>query len=442
MNIYNTESNYYRMLVTRKLQTCPDMSNLPSDKAIELRNFINRLGNIYGTNFPNAKMMSPRLFGSIILCITMLIMQGNGFILIWPDILKICNSILLESIALQLMIRLFNRFVRDDENTTLLIQKSINIFYMREEKVIQNRIALDSHIKTLKIALKAYLTIGLITYTVPSISALIYSMIYKEFFLFVPFYVPFTDPERFMFDFLLNTLILVLGSLLIGIIMISGDLFNLYFILQTIPMVNMIRIKIRNFGSEIEKFQETQRKKYNLFIKSIPSSSTKAKTLEIIFYKRHQQELMKIEKHLVTVIQDSQNYDEYVKMNESFIEMTTFVAVSLNSLSMGLAILLAYIFSITIGVSTFLLFFIEVLLPCLLGSIVSYQNEKLLKEFCSFPWYELSIPSQKIFLQHIHMCQNLAKLTVPIFGELEMELFAQILNEAYAYLMFILNFVH
>lgn len=399
------------------------------------------LGSIYGAHNQNAVLMTPKIFGCIFVGLLMVIIQFNGLIYIWPNFLKICNSLIIESMVVQLIVRVSSRFIRNDERTVQRIQKYINDFYEREEKNIQNRPILNGLIKNFEFGLKVYCIIGLIPICAPSISALIYSIVSKEYFLFVPFRLPFTDPENSLIWFIVHSLLLFFGGLLNGFILTSGDAFFLYFILQTIPMVKMITMKLKAFEFEIVNFQKDL----------MPSTSTQKvdgkeliciKVKENINKRNIYKSKMEIEKKLIRIIRECQEYKDYVTICHVHTEMTIFVAILMNSLSIGLAMLLAYLSSYTIGISAFTVFFIQILILCLLGSIVTHQNEKLLKELCSFPWYELSNPSRKLFLQHIHLCQNLVYLEIPIFGNLGMNLFAQIMNDAYAYLMYILHFVH
>jgi len=404
----------------------------------ELKQFMDRLGSIYGAHNQNGALMTWRIFGCISFGLLIIIMQINGMIHIWPNFLKICNSSIIESIVVQLIVRVSNRFIRNDEKIVQRIQKHINNFYRREEQNIQNRLILNSFLKNIELGLKAYCVLGLIPFCAPSVSALVSSIVSREYFLFVPFRIPFTDPENSLTEFIVHSTVLFIGSLLNGIILISGDAFFLYFILQTIPMINMLKIKFRAFGFDVLNFHE--QKKIN--IDQLPSTSRQEIAMKKKMYDQWISTRRKLESRLIDIIRECQEYDEYVKLCHLYMEMTIFVAILMNSFSIGLAILIAYSSSYTIGISAFLIFFIEILILCLLGSIVIYQNEKLLNELCSFPWYELSVPTRKIFLQTIHMCQNLTYLEIPIFGNLGMELFTRILNEAYAYLMFILNFVH
>jgi hypothetical protein len=75
---------------------------------------------------------------------------------------------------------------------------------------------------------------------------------------------------------------------------------------------------------------------------------------------------------------------------------------------------------------------------------------KYLKEMSEKPSVEIaskmaklnsnSKSNQKIFLQFIHLVQNSNGLNVPILGDINMELFTNVMNGAYSYLMCLLNF--
>jgi hypothetical protein len=76
-----------------------------------------------------------------------------------------------------------------------------------------------------------------------------------------------------------------------------------------------------------------------------------------------------------------------------------------------------------------------------LGTIVSHQNEKLLRAVCNFPWYNLSVKKQKVYMQFIHQCQQATSIDLHIIGTFDMELFTNIMNLSYKYLNFVMNFM-
>lgn len=114
---------------------------------------------------------------------------------------------------------------------------------------------------------------------------------------------------------------------------------------------------------------------------------------------------------------------------------------SIDSACIGLGIVYTRFSSLSVGILAVCIHVFNVLMQCIEGTIVSIQNEKLLMGILNLPWYELSKSQQKIFLQFIHECQGTHVLTVPIVGTLNMQLFTNVVNGAYSFLMFIIQFV-
>jgi hypothetical protein len=70
-----------------------------------------------------------------------------------------------------------------------------------------------------------------------------------------------------------------------------------------------------------------------------------------------------------------------------------------------------------------------------------FETPSTLAKVCSFPWYELSNRKKKMFLQFIHLVQNSTELIAPIVGDVDMELFTDVMNGGYSYFNYFYNFV-
>jgi hypothetical protein len=149
----------------------------------------------------------------------------------------------------------------------------------------------------------------------------------------------------------------------------------------------------------------------------------------------------KQEEQLVELIKEFHDYNDYIGLVFKYAELTFFMALLCNSIGIRLTVIVMRFFSTAIGISYLFILILQVTMPCLIGTMILTQNEKLLNALWSFPWYELSLKNQKVFLQFIHACQNAKHFNLLVIGTLNMELFMSVINGSYTYLMYILKFM-
>jgi hypothetical protein len=163
----------------------------------------------------------------------------------------------------------------------------------------------------------------------------------------------------------------------------------------------------------------------------------KQSIIELLVLERN---LLEMEDQLFELIKEHEGYNNYIKKIIDSYQYTAFMALSLNSIALSLSLITIRFDSIFIGCALSAILLFQVLLPCANGHLINTQNEKLLNAVNDFPWYELSAKKRKIFLQFVMVCQHTEKLTLPIIGYVDMELFTNFVNASYSYFMVMLKF--
>lgn len=375
---------------------------------------------------PEKKLINFRFSVTISFVLFALIMQINGIIHIWPDSIKICNSIMLDSFGSQLSMRLVGRFIHDDEQNVLDIQEIIDEFYENEEKLFERQNFLTSRVMLIDVAVKYYMLINGILFHIPIITSVIISIYFQDFIPSAPFYVPFVDPDQLQ-GFVVNEILMAFTSTMMFMLLIVMDLTYFYYALQSIPIGDIFVANLKEFEESLNKLNDIESKSYRG--KNIQKPKSKNTVLDLS------------KKQIVKLITDFNNYNNFLSLLITYMHMPSLSIISTNAIAIGLSILVALFFSIPIGISMGLIFLLQILLPCIEGAIISHQNEKILNAVWEFPWYELSTTNQKIWLQFLHQCQNANEYKVMIFGRVNMELFANAIKTAYSTLMFFLELV-
>lgn len=148
-----------------------------------------------------------------------------------------------------------------------------------------------------------------------------------------------------------------------------------------------------------------------------------------------------ITNRLIEIIKYYHEYNDFIASTQNFLNVILFFAISTNAIGVAMCVVIALKLSISIGLAGFVILLFQIAVPCILGTIIAVQNERLSDILWSFPFYELDIAEQKIFLQFLQFAQTSKKIKVPIFGDVNMELFKNVLNCGYSYFMFIWNFI-
>lgn len=392
------------------------------------------MSKLHGTHQADKRKLPPRLLFILIIAFLCLLMQFNGLIHVWPNLLVICNSLMLEPMGLQLVTRILARFINNDEELVDEIHDEIDKFYKNEEKDRETHNILTSRLNFIEILLKSYMMLNFFCFITPAMTALILSWSSNEFILFVPFWLPFTDPTTAN-GFAINAGLMIFYSVLFYELLISQDLFFILYTMQVIPMGDIFIQKMRKLNDKLSEVRKNQK------LAVIPKCDTLL-SLSQTHHKRIIQEhsINEVEKDIIHLIKSYNNYNSFISLIFPYMHYTTFIAISTNAIGIGLAILVANFISISIGISVMLIFTVQVLMTCFQGTTIAHQNQKILNESWNFSWYKLSVPMQRVWLQFIHQCQHPNELEIAIFGILDMECFTNVMNVAYSYFMFILNF--
>lgn len=135
------------------------------------------------------------------------------------------------------------------------------------------------------------------------------------------------------------------------------------------------------------------------------------------------------------------DYNYYVASIHDCVKLTLFFIVFINSVGIALSVVVLCKWSIITGCAVLFILISEVTIPCILGSIVEHQNERIVNAIYDFPFYDLDVADQKTFLQFLMFAQNSAKLSLPFFGTVNLELLKNVLNGGYSYFTYIKSFL-
>ncbi|CAG9806810.1 unnamed protein product [Chironomus riparius] len=407
-----------------------------------LRMMIVKMLRLIGASLPNGKLLSvPQIIISIIQAIAISI-QINGLIKLWPNRTELIRSIILYLLGTQTIIRGISRFTRDDEKALKEINGIIDKLYGENEKDEKFCQSLSSNVKLFRKLILTYLITCCIFYHLPAATGWILTLMTGEFVLPMPLKFPYIDSYS-TFGFLLCLAFTTLVSTTLFLIIAAGDTANLYFTLQTITMVDMFVLKLQFLGEDLIRVRKLEIKIQNdeLSINSKPSQKVGKASIDL---KLKNLKVMQnfVDQQFIRLINDYNTYNDYISRIFSFRELITFTTLYLNFIGIGLSLVTIKFSSISFGIATGMIFTLQVFMHCVEGTLVSIQNDKLLAKVQDFPWYKLSHPQKKIFLQFLCICQSTNSFSLPIFGDVNMELFKDIMQATYSFLMCIIQFVN
>ncbi|KAG5680009.1 hypothetical protein PVAND_009542 [Polypedilum vanderplanki] len=389
--------------------------------------FMDEIAQIYGTNMGT---FHPRLLIAICFLLVEQVMHIHGLIQCWSNPIDVCNGLMIYSIAIQLVVKLASRLLHNDDKLVSEIQKIINNFYDREQKIKQNRKILQKHLNNYECIMKIYSVAFLTLFLIPTITSAILSWYTGEFILFSPIYLPLTDPTK-KFGYFLNFIIMGFESILTCLIFLPADLLYINFAYQTVPMSQIFIKKLKKFGNEIIEIENNKCEENSIKFMSkysVQKEHEKQQKLE-------EENFLKLKE----LIKEFNEYNNLISLSLKYMSFTSFIAISTNAIAISMAIIILFFFSVSIGFAASIIFLIQMLNPCMQGSLIVHQNTKIFDAIYDFPWYYLTEEQKKIYLQFIHLSQNAKKLRILILDELNMELFTKALNACYTYMMFIWN---
>jgi hypothetical protein len=343
---------------------------------------------------------------------------------------KICSSLTIISMGVQLAARLIARLVDKDTTPLFKAHEIAMNFYRAEEKSLKRRSFLNKVVDRSVYIVNAYTVVLFVIWQLPIMTGWILTIYKQEFIMTFHLKFPYIDPTT-LFGYLVYMVYQTIVWSIFYILFVLTDNHMIFYPLQTFAMVDSFKVKFEGLAERLEKLHDTD----------IEPTSSALTVQEILRAKKFKNEQKNLEKEFVSLIKEYETYNEYLKLCLSYLEFTVFAAISSNAIAIGLALLYARFVSIPIGLSIAILLSFQVFAPCIVGTIVAIQNERLLEIICGFPWFYFSHDKQRAFLQFIHQCQHTTEYQLAIIGALNMELFTNVMNAAYSYLMYILNFV-
>jgi hypothetical protein len=368
-------------------------------------------------------------------------MHVNGIYENRFNLLKVCNSIAVYSLVFQLAARMIIRMMGRDYEIKLF-HTQIYDFYRDQEKMPKHRAILNKNFDRITLMIKCYIAISWVLYQLPTVTCLITSILKREFVMPFEMFLPFISHDS-LYMYAFNMTVQYVVSNLVWIFLVSMDCEMMFYSLMSAPMVDVFMSKIEIFAKRLEDFRENKEQQpANKELQPGPSrNSYTTAPIPIIVERKRAEMIETLEGELTDLIKYFETHHEYVSRVFRPNEFTVFAALSTNSISIGLSLLYLRLVSFPVGLTFTMVFFFQVFTPCLIGTIISIKNEQLLQAVCDFPWYELSVKRQKIFLQFIHQCQNAAEFKLPMVGDVNVELFTSVMNTSYSYIVFLLKFV-
>jgi hypothetical protein len=388
-------------------------------------------GNSDGVIFPK------RLIFLILVLLLFEVMQINGIYQNYSDLLKLSSSFIIYAFVIQLVMSIVNRALGMDLEPGYKTYKTAREFYKREQKNKEQWPMLMSTLDNAMRLLRAHGSICCVLFHTPIVTSWIVSIWRQDFIMPFCVYLPFIDPNT-LFGFLLNTTIITFASTSVYICFMLIDMNMVYFPLQTLAMVDVFASKMKIFGEKLSEFNKNE----EVEVIAGPSTSRMTNAAKRLNHEtRCQKQLEKIEGQFIALIKEYEVYNTYIDLCITFRRLVMFSQLSTNAVAIGIAFLYIKLVSIPIGAAIIAILFFQVLIPCVIGTVVNTQSERLLQAVCDFPWYELSPKMRKVYLQFVHQCQNTTVYKLPIIGELNMELFTNIMNTSYSYLTYLMNFL-
>lgn len=414
-----------------------------------LRMIIRNMFNIIGVALPNGDLYSWQQKLVVTIKLLALIGQVNGLISVWPNSAELCKSIILYMLGVQAVTKGISRLIKDDEKSFYEMNKIIDKFYEENEKCEKFRQILASNVEVFKRFVMGYLTAFFIIFHLPAATGWIMPLITGELKLLIPLKYPFIDSNT-IFGFLFYQTFTTVLSTTFFLIISAGDAYNTYLTLQAISMVDIFNSKIDQLGKDLLKVQELKANIQSLInelkklycIKNWLQSRNNSKLTIHSKIKELETAKTRVEKQFINLINDHQLYNYYVSRILSHREVFTFTTLYINFIGIGLSFVAIKYSSIAFGIAVCTIFSLQVFMHCFECTLVTIQNEKLLTAVQEFPWYELSNRQRKIFQQFLCICQSTKSFSLPIFGDVDMELFTDIMQAAYSFLMYIIQFVN
>jgi hypothetical protein len=347
---------------------------------------------------------------------TFTIFYLNGFNHAWPDPIQISILLPYSTMGIHLVARFIYRFLYHTEVLIVKMDENILNTHKKEERIKDHSEIMRTNAKLISKSLTAIKSFYLVIYSVVFTSSIILSLQRWQFILFAPFRIPFIDPNT-LFGYLIHSIQGIMAVYLGYVCFTLIEVMNVFYGFQIIGFSKIIELKIRKFGEEL--IEE------NVMLKIAVENKSKIDDSET--------------KQLIEIIKKLRHYDNYI---DSFLilgKVNVFTVILLNSCGICFFIIVFIKFSPILGSAALIGTISQVAIACAIGEMIKHRKMSILNTFHSFPWYYLSLKNQKMFLQIIHMCQHSMESKLTILGDVNVELFASVLNASYTYFMCMWN---
>ncbi|KAG5676406.1 hypothetical protein PVAND_006244 [Polypedilum vanderplanki] len=314
---------------------------------------------------------------------------------------ELCCLLAIESFGINVAVRYVCELLLDTAKLRTDLIEIVKNIYKRDEQNHKYRLILEKNLEFISLTLKNMTRIFLMVCLIANFTAWIASWLTGEFILVAPIYMPWIDPQT-LSGYIISSAILLFFTFWIYLVFLPAESKFFVTTLQTIPLIDVYCMKFQNFGEELKK-SKIQKPE----IEKVEQSTSKEAKVETVKAESELRPETDIERKLIVLIKEFNEYDDFLKTFFKSIEIPTFVVLSINATAIGLAVLTTLYYSKVIGAILVGFFFFQVFIPCSQGTIISNQKKKLLIAIWDFPWYELSLKNQKVFLQFLHLCQNL-----------------------------------
>jgi hypothetical protein len=231
--------------------------------------------------------------------------------------------------------------------------------------------------------------------------------------IFLP-YTNLTSPVGYVFNLSFSIFLSTLGFFGFS----THDATFLLYGCQCIAFVDILKAKLEELSELIS--EKISREKYFRRVK------------RRILVKRKLKEIIKLQN----------DYQKFKDLISDFGGLPSFVAIFVNVIAVCFSIIGALKVTFVGGLAAAFGFFFQMAIPCLIGNLISIQNEKLTDAIYDTTWYDIDEnETKKILQQLLLIAQNSGSIELPMLGDLQNELLATIVNAIYSYCTAILSFV-
>jgi hypothetical protein len=333
-------------------------------------------------------------------------------------------------ISLQVTVAVIHRTLNNTDTLTLQLLGKVVKFYEEAEKIPEHLKIVQKTVTIAGRVVKTCYASLFIVFVSLTLSAAILSYYKQEFILYMPFRIPFLDPNT-LIGYSIHAIYGLYLSLVAGFsVTLYVETSQIFFTLQMIAMIDILILKFDAFANELINAHEKEEIDEN----------------KMVYLRKAQNENIhevteNFDNRLVNLIQEFKSYNVFVSEYLFLKSKYMFAVVSCNSIAIGFYILNMFQFSYVIGGLCATGVTLQVAISCTVGTMIKNQKEKFTEMIYGFPWYYLSKKDQKIFFQFVHLCQHSTEVVLTMIGNVNMELFSHILNASYSFFMYLWNFV-